>query len=124
MESNSHERRTMRRFDMRLPAVIRFEGADEFFTETQNVSARGVFFYLDHAVSAGTKLEVTLTFPPHVTLTDAVRVRFTARVIRCESPSPSARIGTAAMIENYEFLRSGDGTDFFGALQKEWKAAQ
>jgi hypothetical protein len=76
MESNSHERRTMRRFDMRLPAVIRFEGADEFFTETQNVSARGVFFYLDHAVSAGTKLEVTLTFPPHVTHTDAVRVPF------------------------------------------------
>jgi hypothetical protein len=44
--------------------------------------------------------------------------------MRSASPSPSARIGTAAMIENYEFLRSGDGTDFFGALQKEWKAAQ
>jgi len=111
----------MRRFDMRLPAVVRFEGIDEFHTETQNVSARGVFFYLDQPVSSGTRLEVTLTFPPHVTLTDAVRVRFSARVIRVENPLPSARIGVAAMIEDYEFLRSSGSSDFFSALQNEWK---
>jgi len=113
----------MRRFDMRLPAIVRLEGAGEFHTETQNVSARGVFFYLDRTVSSGTKIEVILTFPPHVTLTDAVRVRFTARVIRVDHPLPSARIGTAAMIENYEFLRTNGSPDFLTALQKEWKAA-
>ena len=123
MQPNSQERRMMRRFDMRLPAIVRLEGTSEFHTETQNVSARGVFFYLDRAVDAGTKLEVTLTFPPHVTLTDAVRVRFTARVIRVEHPLPSARIGTAAMIEDYEFLRSNGSPDFLSALQKEWKAS-
>jgi hypothetical protein len=112
----------MRRFDMRLPAIVRLEGTGEYHTETQNVSARGVFFYLDRAVSAGTKLEVTLTFPPHITLTDAVRVRFGARVIRVEHPLPSSRIGTAAVIEDYEFLRSDDNPDFLAALQKEWKA--
>ena len=106
---------------MRLPAIIRIESANEFHTETQNVSARGVFFYLDHAVAAGTKLEVTLTFPPHVTLTDAVRVRFSARVIRVESPLPSSRIGVAALIEDYEFLRSNGSPDFLSALQQEWK---
>ena len=123
MPQTSQERRTMRRFDMRLPAVVRLEGASEFHTETQNVSARGVFLYLDRAVATGSQLEVTLTFPPHITLTDAVRVRFTARVIRVESPLPSLRIGTAAMIENYEFLRSGGGGDFLSALQQEWKAS-
>src|SRR5271165_4119574 len=132
MQTNSQERRMMRRFDMRLPAVVRLEGASlegaspdqprEVQTETQNVSARGVFFYLDRAVAAGTKLEVTLTFPPHVTLTDAVRVRFTARVIRVEQPLPSARIGTAAMIEDYEFLRSNGNPDFLAALQSQWKS--
>jgi hypothetical protein len=127
MQPDSQERRMMRRFDMRLPAVVRLnpdrnevrpnevrlnevrlneDQANEFHTETQNVSARGVFFYLDRPVEAGTRCEVTLTFPPHITLTDAVRVRFTARVIRVESPLPSLRIGTAAMIEDYEFLRS------------------
>jgi hypothetical protein len=119
MQSESQERRMMRRFDMRLPAVVRLDQDNEFNTETQNVSARGVFFYLDRPVPAGTRCEVTLTFPPHITLTDAVRVRFTARVIRVESPLPSLRIGTAAMIEDYEFLRSGGTTDFLSALQRE-----
>jgi PilZ domain-containing protein len=123
MELNSPDRRTMRRFDMRLPAVVRLEDSGEIKTETQNVSARGVFFYLDRAVAAGTRLDVTLTFPPHVTLTDAVRVRFSARVIRVENPLPSARIGTAAMIEDYEFLRTNGSPDFLSALQKEWKAS-
>jgi hypothetical protein len=107
----------MRRFEMRLPAIVRFEGSTEFHTETQNVSARGVFFYLEKPVASGTNLEVTLTFPPHITLTDAVRVRFFARVIRVESPLPSARVGVAAMIENYEFLRSSASSDFFSAFQ-------
>lgn len=121
MLPNAQERRLMRRFDMRLPAIVRLEGSSEFHTETQNVSARGVFFYLDHAVSAGIRLEVTLTFPPHITLTDSVRVRFSARVIRVDQPLPSARVGVAAAIEDYEFLRSNGSPDLLSALQKEWK---
>src|SRR5271166_3795678 len=123
MQPDSQERRLMRRFDMRLPAVVRLDEDNEFQTETQNVSARGVFFYLDRLVPAGTRCEVILTFPPHITLTDAVRVRFTARVIRSESPLPSSRVGTAAMIEDYEFLRSASSTDFVTALQADSKAA-
>lgn len=122
MQSNAQERRTMRRFDMRLPAVVRLDQDNALQTETQNVSARGVFFYLDRPLPAGTPCEVTLTFPPHITLTDAVRVRFTARVIRVESPLPSARVGTAAMIEDYEFVRAPGSTDFLSALQREMKA--
>jgi hypothetical protein len=99
------DRRTMRRFEMRLPATVMLSGL-ETLTETQNVSARGVFLYLDRPLALGDKFEVTLTFPPHITFTDSVRVRFTARVVRVESPRPSARIGTAAVIEEYEFLRS------------------
>src|SRR5579863_659742 len=53
MQLDGQDRRTMRRFDMRLPAVVRLGSSDtgnEIQTETQNVSARGVFFYLDRAV--------------------------------------------------------------------------
>ena len=50
MQPDSQERRMMRRFDMRLPAVVRLDQTHEFQTETQNVSARGVFFYLDRPV--------------------------------------------------------------------------
>lgn len=102
------DRRMMRRFDMRLPASIRVRefGPEPFMTETQNVSARGVFFYLDRPISEGTHIEVTMTFPPHITLTDPVRVRFVARVVRVNAPLPASRVGVAAIIEEYEFLRT------------------
>src|SRR5881275_614832 len=115
----TQERRLMRRFDMRLPASVRVPdlGSGEFATETQNVSARGVFFYLDRPVAEGSDIEVTLTFPPHVTLTDSVRVRFRARVIRVETPLPASRIGVAAMIEEYEFLRSAPAQELLDEVQ-------
>jgi hypothetical protein len=122
MPAQSQDRRVMRRFDMRLPAIVQFP-EQNFQTETQNVSARGVFLYLDRSVSPGTQLEITLTFPPHITLTEAVRVRFTARVIRVEHPQPSLRIGIAAIIEDYEFLRSNGSPDLLGALEKEWRGS-
>src|SRR5207249_11211849 len=96
----TQERRLMRRFDMRLPASVRVPdlGSGEFATETQNVSARGVFFYLDRPLGAGTPIQVTMTFPPPVTLTDSVGVRFLARVGRIEKP-PVSRVGIPALME-------------------------
>lgn len=125
MLQQSSDRRSMRRFDMRLPATVRMAGtaAGEFHTETQNVSARGVFFYLDRDLAHGSRVEVTLTFPPHITLTEAVRVRFIGRVIRVDTPLPSSRIGVAAAIEEYEFLRTPNASAFLGALQQQWKTS-
>jgi PilZ domain-containing protein len=104
------DRRAMRRFDMRLPASVKLgnNSALEVQTETQNVSARGVFFYLDHRLEEGRSIEITISFPSHVNLTDNVRVRFMARVIRVEEakePAPFT-LGVAAVIEEYEFLRA------------------
>src|SRR6478752_7465904 len=96
MQQSAPERRTMRRFDMRLPASVRVagNGLHDLLTETQNVSARGVFFYLDRS------------------LAEAVRVRFTARVVRVENSRDVSNVGVAAMIEEYEFLRSNTATEF------------
>src|ERR1051325_10976936 len=105
------DRRVMRRFDMRLPAIVKMVGKiqDQMLTETMNVSAKGIFFYLDHMVEEGCPIEVTLTFPPHVTLTDSVKVRFTAKVVRVENPLPASRVGVAAVIEDYNFLKAVSG---------------
>src|SRR4029077_953761 len=113
MQHPAPERRTMRRFDMRLPASVRVAGNGHkgLLTETQNVSARGVFFYLDRPLVEGTRIEVTMTFPPHVTLTEPVRVRFTARVVRIENLQSLSGVGVAAMIEEYEFLRSNSSAE-------------
>jgi hypothetical protein len=40
-----------------------------------------------------------------------VRVRFLARVLRVEAPIPASRVGVAAFIEEYQFLRSNSGTE-------------
>ncbi|HZQ70088.1 MAG TPA: PilZ domain-containing protein [Terriglobales bacterium] len=123
MLPSAQDRRMMRRFDMRLPAVIKIANSDlgDINTETQNVSARGVFFYLDRPLPEGSRVDVTLTFPPHVTLTDSVRVRFTARVLRVENPLPASRVGIAALIEEYQFLRNTPAEDFLKDLAEGWK---
>jgi len=121
MVEEKQDRRALRRFDMRLPAAIRIAGEfqNEFLTETQNVSARGVFFYIDRPLEENAPIEVTLTFPSHITLTDALRVRFVGRVVRVEPPLPSARVGIAAVIEEYEFLRANPAADYLARSQAE-----
>ena len=106
----------MRRFGIRLPALVKLtgNGFQELLTETQNVSARGLFFYIDRPVAPGSRVEITLTLPSHITLTEAVRVRFTARALRIEPCNGTARVGVAAVIEEYEFLRSAASQQFFG----------
>jgi hypothetical protein len=119
IQQAGQERRTMRRFDMHLPATVRIagQGLRDLSTETQNVSARGVFFFLDRPLAEGMRIEVTMTFPPHVTQTEPVRVRFTARVVRVETSPTYSGIGVAAMIEEYEFLRSNPASGINGESQ-------
>lgn len=111
----------MRRFDMRLPASVKLAGSDEpaLLTETQNVSARGVFFYLNQPLPLGAVFEVTLTLPPHVTLTDSVQIRFNARVVRVEQPRPSSPVGVGALIEEHEFLGAAGG--IFSRLGQDFR---
>jgi hypothetical protein len=48
-------------------------------------------------------------------------VRFSARVVRVDSTLPASRVGVAALIEEYEFLRSPQSHEFLDGLEKEWK---
>ena len=122
MPQLDQDRRAMPRFDMRLPAAVKLDGGtvDELLTETQNVSARGMFFYLDRPLAEGARIEITMTFPPHMTLTDSVRMRFVARVVRVDSPLPASRIGVAAVIEKieeYAFLQPPTASSSPGRTQ-------
>lgn len=122
VSDNYRERRAMRRFTMKLPASVRVSGIpSEFPTETVNVSARGIFFYLDRWMAEGARVEVTMAFPRQVTLTDPVQVRFMARVIRVVPDTSPTRVGVAAVIEEYEFIRpSGEGQQDVAGIRVEW----
>ena len=120
--NNAHDRRTMRRFAMKLPASVRVSGIpSEFPVETENVSARGIFFYIDRRMTPGARVEVTMSFPSQVTLSDPLRVRFIARVLRVEAQDSAERAGVAAMIEEYEFLQPADGTRGSESLEPSWQ---
>jgi len=108
----------MRRFSMKLPASVRVAGIpSEFPTETQNVSARGIFFHLERWLSDGARVEVTMSFPVQVTITDPVRVRFIARVVRVEPTGQGMRMGVAAVIEEYEFIQSRNESGEYVGMQ-------
>ena len=95
----------MRRFSIRLPASVRVSGIPApFKTESQNVSGRGIFFYIDRWMKVGSQVEVNLDFASQLTMADPVRVRFVARVVRVQSQT-GMQMGVAAAIEQYEFFR-------------------
>jgi PilZ domain len=102
---NPPDRRAMRRFAVQLSAAVRVPGIpSEFPTRTENISARGVFFYIDRLMTQGAKVEVTMDFPPQVTMADSLTVRCVARVVRVEQQAFD-RTGVAAAIEEYEFVK-------------------
>lgn len=99
------ERRALRRFPMRLPIAVQVSGIPyEFLTETENVSAAGVFFYIERLMSYGSRLELTLHFSSQVTMTNPLEVRLQARVVRVLPQARPTRSGVAALIESFEFL--------------------
>lgn len=105
MSHSKQEQRATRRFALKLPVSIKFSngGVTEVSAETKDVSARGVFFYMDSKIEEGSSIEFTLTLPPEITLTESIRVRCKGRVVRVEA-SPGSQVGIGAVIDQYDFV--------------------
>lgn len=99
------DKRATRRFALRLPVTVRYEQDEqEHAAQTRDVSARGICFYVDSAIQAGSAINFTLTLPPEITLTESIRVRCKGRVVRVEGGNPATKMAVAAVIDEYEFL--------------------
>ena len=98
------EKRSTRRFPLRLPLSVNAENASQEGAETRDVSARGVCFFVDSAIANGSGIDFTLTLPPEITLTESIRVRCRGKVVRVNETSPEGKVAVAAVIEEYEFL--------------------
>jgi PilZ domain-containing protein len=100
------EKRATRRFALRLPVAVTYgdNGAQEKPAQTRDVSARGICFYLDAEVASGAPIEFTLTLPPEITLTEAIRVRCKGKVVRVDTVDGTGKMAVAAVIDEYEFL--------------------
>ena len=103
-EDREKDKRATRRFALRLPVAVRYgETEEEKSAQTRDVSARGICFYVDSAITAGSPIDFTLTLPPEITLTESIRVRCKGRVVRVEGGA-ATKMAVAAVIDEYEFL--------------------
>ena len=106
MPEVQQDKRSTRRFALRLPVTVSYtgDGSEEKSAQTRDVSARGICFFLDSSIEAGSPIEFTLTLPPEITLTESIRVRCKGKVVRVENGAPNGKVAVAAVIDEYEFL--------------------
>jgi hypothetical protein len=74
--------------------------------QTRDVSSRGICFFTDPSATSletGSQIEFTLTLPPEVTLTEAIKVRCRGKIVRVDRVE-SDRLSVAAQIQQYEFV--------------------
>jgi hypothetical protein len=106
----SMERRATNRFTMKLQMTVRWttrSGIAEAQTESQDVSSRGIYFFLSKQIEDGSPVEIVMTLPPEITLDGRTHVHCQGRVQRTEVMELN-RVGVAAQIESYEFLRGNE----------------
>ncbi len=105
MAEPQQEKRGARRFALRVPVTVSRNGKGQIETaQIRDVSARGICFYLESAVTQGSSIGFTLTLPPEITLTESIRVQCKGRVVRVEDIPNDGKVTVAAVIEEYEFL--------------------
>ena len=106
MPEPQQEKRAARRFALQIPVTVKREEnpSSTEVAQIRDVSARGICFYVDSAMTQGSNIGFTLTLPPEITLTESIRVQCKGRVVRVENSQPEGRLAVAAVIEEYEFL--------------------
>jgi len=104
------ERRAAHRFDFHLPVAVKVtDDGREGLGFTQNLSARGAFFYTDLPLEAGIAIKLTLVMPSEITLAENMRVRCQGKVMRIDSTANKSAVAVA--LEGYEFLPEADGAN-------------
>ena len=73
----SKERRTERRYYFRQPAFVKFQGGNEseIETVTENLSTHGLLLRSKASIALGSKVKVSLRFPPIQGVGDVLRVQ-------------------------------------------------
>jgi hypothetical protein len=110
----SKDRRSSRRFLLKLPLTIRWNNdgvVHNASTESQDVSICGLYFHLPRELKSGLSVEIVMTLPNGMTaLTHG-------RILR-SSPEHSGNVGVAAAIERFEPLPNA--LDEFEIRRKEF----
>ena len=86
-----------------MPVWLRVPGSDAtVHAKTRDVSASGVFFYVNVEIREHSEL----------TRTAAIQVSCKGKVVRVQNDADTGRIGIAAAIHSYDFLAQAASTSF------------
>ena len=108
------DHRTGKRFPLHLP--IRVKGqADPNAGQTDNLSAAGVYIWLEGEPKVDSEVQFEITIPGRdIGSNDDVIVRCNGRVVRSDGvDTTQGKTGVACVIDSYEFVRAalqGSGT--------------
>ncbi|PSH03679.1 MAG: hypothetical protein CXZ00_10870 [Acidobacteria bacterium] len=100
--------RTSRRFQVHLP--LKVLGDQKVPTgSTENISAAGIYLWVDGEPEIGSFLEFEITVPRESIGTEKeAKIRCKGRVVRCDPSSDNGQTGIACVIEDYDFLRTAE----------------
>ena len=94
------DRRRQKRFKVKVPAKV--PGA-AMTAETRDVSASGIFLYLDSECKPGSEIQLVLTLPKEVGFSRPQMMMCHSRVLRVE-PAGNGRYGIAVTIDKFEVM--------------------
>lgn len=102
------DHRTGQRFPLHLPIRVQGQSTSQRPGETGNVSAAGVYIWLEGEPEIGSNIQFEITIPSQaIGSSDDVVVRCNGRVVRSDSPSSTqCKTGVACVIDSYEFVRA------------------
>jgi hypothetical protein len=107
------EKRVLPRFPLEMPVWLRLPGSDAtVHAKTRDVSASGVFFYVNCEIREDAEIEFTMTLPPELTRTAAIQVSCKGKVVRVTNDNVTGKIGIAASIHSYDFLAQAASSSF------------
>jgi len=79
---------------------------------TENISAAGVYLFVEGGMEVGSSVEFEITVPgATVGAENDVRLLCKGRVVRCDQEAQPGRSGIACVIETYDILRAGQTPD-------------
>jgi PilZ domain len=103
--------RTSRRFPVHLPLKVMGEQGTPVGL-TENISAAGVYLWLDGGLEVGSSAQFEITIPGEsIGAANDVRLQCQGRVVRCDSDPQQGRSGVACVIESYEILRADEAAE-------------
>jgi|SRR5580658_4099534 hypothetical protein len=106
MHPAGRERRKHERLALRLP--VRFEGAPDVNSVTENISGGGFYCISPTPFPADEQKEAHLMLPirGYIRSADDVDIQCAVRVVRVDTLGAGRGFGVACQIERYTFLRT------------------